>query len=232
MLKNQVKEKRKFSLRKNSKSSLHKLDNVDDLKYKSFKRIHSCKNFCKNKNSTDNDKDIDNKCKKMLEYTPYKQKENKKINGNFPNKDNKQKSINNKFSFTQLSTKKNKNKSLTKDSLNIKAITNKINTKKTTTNNQNFENDDFFIEITNENNNTKKSNVIVDKKKLKQIFLKNGLHIYNFNENATNILSNNEKFEAKLRKNKEDENFDKNYRNVVRELNKINMETIFQKYLF
>ena len=219
-----IKEKRKFSLRKNSKSSLHKLDNVDDLKYKSFKRIHSCKNFCKNKNSTDNDKDIDNKYKKMLEYTPYKQKENKKINGNFPNKDNKQKSINNKFSFTQLSTKKNKNKSLTKDSLNIKAITNKINTKKTTTNNQNFENDDFFIEITNENNNTKKSNVIVDKKKLKQIFLKNGLHIYNFNENATNILSNNEKFEAKLRKNKEDENFDKNYRNVVRELNKINIK--------
>ena len=87
-----------------------------------------------------------------------------------------------------------------------------------------MENDDYYIEIKNENNNSKKNNIFVDKKKLKQIFHKNGLHLYNLNENGANILLNNEKFEAKIRKNKDDENFDKNYRNVVRELNKINIK--------
>ena len=39
-----------------------------------------------------------------------------------------------------------------------------------------------------------------------------------------NIFSKDKKIEVKLRKNKKDENFDKNYRNVVRELNKINIK--------
>ena len=39
-----------------------------------------------------------------------------------------------------------------------------------------------------------------------------------------NDLFYDKKFEAKLRKNKKDENFDRNYRNVVRELNKINVK--------
>ena len=38
-----------------------------------------------------------------------------------------------------------------------------------------------------------------------------------------NNLFREKKYEAKLRKNKNDENFDKNYRKVVRELNKINV---------
>jgi len=219
-----IKEKRKFSLRKKSQSSMNTFDKIDDLKYKAFKRIYSCKNLNKNGKSPDNDKDIDYRNKKNLEYTPYKQKENKKINNDSPNKANKLKPIKNKFSFNQLNIKKNKNNSLTKDSLNIKTISNKINRKENNTNNKNLENDDFLIEIKNENNKTKKNNILVDKKKLKQIFLKNGLHIYNFNEGGANILSGNEKFEAKLRKNKEDENFDINYRNVVRELNKINIK--------
>ena len=219
-----IKEKRKFSLGKNSQSSLNKFDKVDGLKYKSLKRIYSCKNLYKKEKNSDNYKHIDDKNKKMLEYIPVKQKENKKNNYDLTNKANKTKLINNKFSFNQLNIKKNKNKSLTKDSLNIKTISNKINRKQNNTSIQNLENDDFFIEIKNENNKTKKNNILVDKKKLKQIFLKNGLHIYNFNEGGTNILSGNEKFEAKLRKNKDDENFDKNYRNVVRELNKINIK--------
>lgn len=82
------------------------------------------------------------------------------------------------------------------------------------------EKDYFDIEIKNENN---KKGPNVDQKKLKQIFLKNGLHLFDFNEDGMNNLFNDKKIEAKLRKNKRDENFDKNYRNVVKELNKINV---------
>jgi hypothetical protein len=49
-----------------------------------------------------------------------------------------------------------------------------------------------------------------DQKKIKEIFYKNGLHIYDFNEDNMNILSTEKKMEAKLRKNKKDENFEKN----------------------
>ena len=67
--------------------------------------------------------------------------------------------------------------------------------------------------------------IIVDKKKLNQLFLKNGLHLYDFKDEGMNIASNdNNKFEAKLRKNKKDENFEKNYNKVIRELNKINIK--------
>ena len=107
----------------------------------------------------------------------------------------------------------------------MKQINVGLNKNENKTQNKNIsENDDDDIEIKNENNDNKKNNIYVDKKKLKQIFLKNGLHIYNFNEDGVNVLSNKEKFKSKLRKNKNDENFDKNYRNVVKELNKINIK--------
>ena len=86
----------------------------------------------------------------------------------------------------------------------------------------NDEKEYFNIEI--ENTNIHYKEPIIDQKKLKQIFLKNGLHVYDFNEDGMNILSKDKKIEAKLRKNKKDDNFDKNYRNVVRELNKINVK--------
>lgn len=110
-------------------------------------------------------------------------------------------------------------KSLTKQSLNIKTLSNKKNN-----NNETSEKEDFYIEIKNEKKISKKNDMLINKQKLKQIFLKNGLHIYNFNEDGINVLNNNEKFEAKLRKNKEDINFAENYRKVVRELNKINVK--------
>jgi hypothetical protein len=72
------------------------------------------------------------------------------------------------------------------------------------------EKDYFDIEIKNENNRLKGPNV--DQKKLKQIFLKNGLHLYDINEDKMNNLFTDKKIEAKLRKNKKDENFEKNYR--------------------
>jgi surface protein len=86
----------------------------------------------------------------------------------------------------------------------------------------NDEKEYFHIEIKNEDVHHKEP--LIDRKKLKQIFLKNGLHIYDFNDDGMNILSKDKKIEAKLRKNKKDEDFDKNYRNVIRELNKINVK--------
>ena len=63
----------------------------------------------------------------------------------------------------------------------------------------------------------------VDQKKIKEIFYKNGLHLYDFNEDNMNILSTEKKMEAKLRKNKKDENFERNYRKVQKELKKLNI---------
>jgi hypothetical protein len=63
----------------------------------------------------------------------------------------------------------------------------------------------------------------MNEKKIKEIFCKNGLHIYDFNQDGMNILKRDKKMEAKLRKNKKDENFDRNYRKAIRELNKINI---------
>ena len=62
-----------------------------------------------------------------------------------------------------------------------------------------------------------------DKKKIKEIFYKNGLHIYDLNEDGMNILSREKKMEAKLRKNKKDEDFDRNYRKATKELKKLNI---------
>ena len=62
-----------------------------------------------------------------------------------------------------------------------------------------------------------------DQKKIKEIFYKNGLHIYDFNEDNMNILSTEKKMKAKLRKNKKDENFDRNYRKAQKELKKLNI---------
>ena len=64
---------------------------------------------------------------------------------------------------------------------------------------------------------------IPDQKKIKEIFYKNGLHIYDFNEDGMNILTTEKKMKAKLRKNKKDENFDRNYRKAQKELKKLNI---------
>ena len=124
-----------------------------------------------------------------------------------------------KKNFAEFKSNKRKN------SLNIKKIKVESKKKEIKAHNKNaLENEDYYIEIKNDNNENTKNKIYVDTKKLTQIFLKNGLHIYNFKEDGANILSNKAKFEAKLRRNNEDENFDKNYRNVVKELNKINIK--------
>ena len=211
-----IKEKRKMSLRKNSINSLIKSDMIDESKSKNYKRIYSCKNI-------DNKNDI-YKDNKYLQYASYKKKENFKINiDNSSNQDTNQKKLNNTKNI--LNKKLTTTKSVAQSSVNIKTINKKLSTQYIKKQEQQtLENEDFYIEIKNENKKNNKNDILVDKIKLKQIFLKNGLHIYNFKEEGVNILSNNQKFEAKLRKNNKDENFDKNYRNVIRELNKINIK--------
>ena len=211
-----IKEKRKMSLRKNSINSLIKSDMIDESKSKNYKRIYSCKNI-------DNKNDI-YKDNKYLEYASYKKKENFKINiDNSSNQDTNQKKLNNTKNI--LNKKLTTTKSVAQSSVNIKTINKKLSTQYIKKQEQQtLENEDFYIEIKNENKKNNKNDILVDKIKLKQIFLKNGLHIYNFKEEGVNILPNNQKFEAKLRKNNKDENFDKNYRNVIRELNKINIK--------
>ena len=211
-----IKEKRKMSLRKNSINSLIKSDMIDESKSKNYKRNYSCKNI-------DNKNDI-YKDNKYLEYASYKKKENFKINiDNSSNQDTNQKKLNNTKNI--LNKKLTTTKSVAQSSVNIKTINKKLSTQYIKKQEQQtLENEDFYIEIKNENKKNNKNDILVDKIRLKQIFLKNGLHIYNFKEEGVNILSNNQKFEAKLRKNNKDENFDKNYRNVIRELNKINIK--------
>ena len=220
-----IKEKRKLSI----KISDYNLNNINAndgelkkkiVKNKNYKRINSCDHINIKEKNIDNNK---YNHKKKLEFTPYKQRENEKINNNI-NEDNK-KSIQNKFKFLKSKEKINGDNNSIKNTLNIKTLNNKSKLKSNNVKNQTqSENDDYYIEIKNENIDNKKNNIFVDKKRLKQIFLKNGLHLYNFNDDGANILSINSKFEAKIRKNKEDENFDKNYRNVVRELRKINIK--------
>ena len=211
-----IKEKRKMSLRKNSINSLIKSDMIDESKSKNYKRNYSCKNI-------DNKNDI-YKDNKYLEYASYKKKENFKINiDNSSNQDTNQKKLNNTKNI--LNKKLTTTKSVAQSSVNIKTINKKLSSQYIKKKDQQtLENEDFYIEIKNENKKNNKNDILVDKIRLKQIFLKNGLHIYNFKEEGVNILSNNQKFEAKLRKNNKGENFDKNYRNVIRELNKINIK--------
>ena len=54
----------------------------------------------------------------------------------------------------------------------------------------------------------------IDKKNIKEIFYKNGLHIYDLNEDNMNILSNDKRIKEKLRKNKGHINNEKNYINI------------------
>ena len=209
-----IKEKRKMELNKNDKIELK------------IKRIKSCRNIHKIEKKDNNKKQNNNNI--LL-------KPKEKLDNNNKNLDR-----NNKRSLTNIKLNKPliKEKSPTK---NIKRISNEFkkdikakinkerkNSIKLELNNKKKEqegNDYYNIEIINNIKEDKKNVIIVDKKKLNQLFLKNGLHLYDFKDEGMNIASNdNNKFEAKLRKNKKDENFEKNYNKVIRELNKINIK--------
>ena len=80
----------------------------------------------------------------------------------------------------------------------------------------------FYIEIKNFEFNH--NSPLVDEKKVKEIISKNGLHVFDFNTDGMNGLFIEKKIKAKLRKNKDDENFEKNYRKFVKELKKYNLQ--------
>ena len=60
----------------------------------------------------------------------------------------------------------------------------------------------------------------LNQKNIKEVFYRNGLHIYDINEDDMNILSIEKKMEAKLRKKRNDENFENNYKKAIKILEK------------
>ena len=220
--KRSIKKRRKIGLRNMDKGQLDKFDNVNNIGHQYYKR--SCN--CRSNHNDEINNDDEYLYKKEMEYTPHEQIKKEIINqntlSNLEKKPIKLKS--NNFTFSNLDVKHNDEIHLTKYSSNIKTIKNKSNNKYYKNKNEQSESDDFYIEIKNENKSIKDNNIFIDQKRLKQIFLKNGIHIYNFNEDGINTFSGEGKIEAKLRRNKNDENFDKRYENVVRELYKINVK--------
>ena len=211
-----IKEKRNTSNKKLFNNySLYKQKTLNNTK-----RINSCRNLFL----------FGNKNIKKIEKTP---KKNIKNNYNFKSPEYETNKIKDKINFKKIDNNKisqSSNKKITNEKKNYfrpRDLNKEFYTKRNEpvksnriTKKDNDEKEYFNIEI----NNIDINQNIVDQKKLKQIFLKNGLHLYDLNEDGMNNLFKDKKIQAKLRKNKKDDNFDKNYRNVVRELNKINVK--------
>ena len=226
-----IKDKRNSSSKNFFKSSLLNKKNGNGNWGSKTKRIRSSKNIFAN--------EYDYRNIKKIEKTPKKSNDNNINNYNFKSPENTNKYKNN-MHFTKIDDNKLKNlhlstnKKIKEEKKNYphpKNINKEFYTKRdgpvksnriTKEQRDTSEKEYFNIEIKNVDNSNNEP--IVDQKKLKQIFLKNGLHLYDFNDDGMNVLFKDKKIEAKLRKNKKDENFDKNYRNVVRELNKINVK--------
>ena len=85
--------------------------------------------------------------------------------------------------------------------------------------NRNDEKDYYDIEIKNID-----SEQNIDDKKVKEVFYKNGLHMYDINNDGLNGIFREKKIEAKIRKDRNDEGFDKKFRKVVKELDKYKIE--------
>lgn len=85
--------------------------------------------------------------------------------------------------------------------------------------NKNDEKDYYDIEIKNID-----SEQNIDDKKIKEIFYKNGLHMYDINNDGLNGFFREKKIEAKIRKDRNDEGFNKKFRKVVKELDKYKIE--------
>ena len=74
---------------------------------------------------------------------------------------------------------------------------------------------EFELKKENLKNDNKDLTDKLDQKNIKEIFYKNGLHIYDINEDDMNILSIKKKMEAKLRVKKDDDNFENNYNKAL-----------------
>ena len=82
----------------------------------------------------------------------------------------------------------------------------------------------YNLEFSFQNKNIKDNDISLldslSKKNIKEIFYRNGLHIYDINEDDMNLLSIEKKMEAKLRKKRNDENFENNYKKAINILEK------------
>ena len=124
--------------------------------------------------------------------------------------------LNNTFSYNPREIPKYKIKDIsrvfyTKTNYPIKNIKTKQDMKNK--DEKKYHNLEFKIKNNKPNTESSPSNKI-NKKNIKEIFYKNGLHTYNLNEDNMNILSNDKRIKEKLRKNKEDINFKKYYKNI------------------
>ena len=191
---------------------------------KKIHNIHNIDKLCDNTNSKYN-----NNIKTISNFSPNPKKENlnnknRTINPynnniNIKNNYNLTKSVDlNKMKSSKPKIKKSKSekkfyrraKSSTESNKSMKNNIKRINRKKN--NVQQF----FNILI----QDLKNDEFLIDKKYVNEIFYKNGLHLYDYNEDGMNGLFIDKKIEAKLRKNINDKNFDKNYGRVVKELEK------------
>ena len=219
-----IKDKRNKSLRRMlTSSNLFMRNDSENTK----RRTISCKNI--NMKYPNNKNLLQTPRKNSLSISDFKSPQNDNSKSKTNININK---IDKKFSNIKSPIKERSNKKLTNERKNYghhKVLENEFYTKPSHTVKssriskelkEDNDKDYYNIEIKNDND----KGPLIDQKKLKQIFLKNGLHLYDFNEDGMNNLFYDKKFEAKLRKNKKDENFDRNYRNVVRELNKINVK--------
>ena len=120
----------------------------------------------------------------------------------------------------ELDTNNNINNNNGNNNNNNNIINNKNNNKRV----NKYDNDKEYFTIEIKDMESIKNEPLIDKKKVKEIFYKNGLHLYDINDDRMNLLCTEKKMEAKIRKNKDDENFDKNYKKVIKELNKLNVD--------
>ena len=92
-----------------------------------------------------------------------------------------------------------------------------IRLKKNEINKDNIEH--YNLEFKLKNNDIKLLENLTQKN-IKEIFYRNGLHVYDINEDCMNILETKKKMEAKLRKKINEENFENNYKKTVKILGK------------
>ena len=134
-----IKDKRKICLRKNENFSLNKLNKKSNTKYRNYKRIKSCKNIYKNELNNEASDESDNIYEKKLEFTPYKNEENKKINiDHFHNSKNESKKNSNHLKFVGSGIKQKHKESSEENNLNIKTFPRKSKIKYNIINNKEY----------------------------------------------------------------------------------------------
>ena len=188
--------------RKNKKN--HLLDNIKERHLKKISRNKPQINYNDLYLSTLTNREIQNTTSNII------------IPNNIYNRIQTDITFNNTFSYNPREIPKYKIKDIssvfyTKTNYPIKNI--KIKQDMKNKDEKKYHNLEFKIKNNKFNIEPSSSNKI-DKKNIKEIFYKNGLHIYDLNEDNMNILSYDKNIKEKLRKNKGHINYEKNYINI------------------